>query len=193
MHYSYSIFVVLPVVSIFVRKTCTLEYILQSQCLLYSQEERQAISKGFVWIQTFHLWDSWWMATCWAKQIYLSSQKDTSSSTEIIEKFVLYCISLVCVPFEYWYKRSMCCKLWIYCSATCQQCRCVESVLVQGTSLTFNHGCGLSALHYGPILLQRAFSTAAADVDTHITCRPLINQKRASSQLWPSATQTTFS
>lgn len=84
------------------------------------------------------------------------------------------------------------------CWFTAAQLRICDAVLFLQMEIlvTFNHGCGLlagglSALHYRAILLQRMYCAAAGARDAHITCRPLINQTRASSRQWPSAVQTT--
>lgn len=60
--------------------------------------------------------------------------------------------------------------------------------------VTFYHGFGLlagglRALHYRLILHKRIYPPAAGEQVTHITCRPLINQTRASSRQRPSAVQ----
>lgn len=99
-HYSCSIFIGLHVVSIFVGKVRTVENNSQNLCLLHSQEEWQAISKGFAWIQTFHLGDSPWLKICSAKRnssLLRSSQRDTSSSTFANSTFIAF-LWFVCKP-----------------------------------------------------------------------------------------------
>ncbi len=174
------------VVSTFVRKTCTLKYNLRSRGLLYSQEQWQAISKGFVWIQTFHLGDSRWLEIVLVKAQFVTVVLLTEWSfiigTVIINKHVFYCIpvvSPVCTRSAYRYRpvglqqhNFWWAHLW---------CFSQRKLLV-----TFNHGCGLlagglSVLHYEAILLQRMHSSATEDQVAHITCRPLINQTRALS------------
>lgn len=172
------------VVSIFVRETCTLKYNLQSQCLLYSQKEWQAISKGFVWIQTFHLGDRGCLKMCWSKHD-LSLLHGKILHHQRWDDTSYYWIPLLVFA---WIQMQTC----GFTAARFSNTSATRKLLV-----TFNHGCGLragglSALHYRPILLQRMYSTAAGGRVAHITCRPLINQTRASSQRWPQLEPVKF-
>lgn len=126
----------------------------ESQRLQHSQEEWQAISKGFAWIQTFHLGDSCCMKTRYTKHNLSplqSPQRDPSSS-----------------PWRLYFGQTrICFRLRVNAntkpaglqrSTSFQKNICDVSV-GGNLSVTFNHGHGLQAggprtLHYRPILLR---------------------------------------
>ena len=144
------------VVSTFVRKMRTLKYNLQSQCLLRSQEEWQAISEGFVWIQTFHLrelLDENVQGKAQFIAVALLTQRNFIIDTEVISERGFNFVFI-------WFPLFEC------------TCRPVGFIAVQrfsNTSVTFqseeeilvtlNHGCDLQAGGLrAPFITGRSFS-----------------------------------
>lgn len=203
MHYSCSIFVGLPIVSIFVRKTCTVNIIYRGSVYCVPKRNDRPLAKDLSESRLFTLET----VTEWK---YAGHSKFITVALLRKRKILHH---------QHWDYKQTCPlqHLWFLLFAlhlntnTKEGCTVLQPVdslqhvsvthpwlirFRQRNLVTFNHGSSLlaggpSALHYRSILLQRVCSTAAGA--THITWRTLINQTRASFQQWPSAVQDTIS
>lgn len=162
------------VFSIFASRKWTLKYNLPSQCLLHSQEEWQAISKGFAWIQTFHYRESCWIKTC------LSTIYQSWTPRKVILyhycnyknkiSYLIFMVSSVCNPVGYVAKTD----LSVYSSTRFQSHLLFFSQ--RKLLVTINDVIVIwRALHYGRILLQRVSSPDAGEQADHFTCTLVIS------------------